>query len=185
MMLETTDRSMTSALSMLRPIATMNSNPNHQVLFCDPKKGAAIAGFRREVANFGVCLVKAQYGPGVEMKVGERYEEWPGMVNYRNINEYIDNDEAIAGIPGEVLGNGEVELNDFEEVSRKIERVRLRVEDKHAVGLRPALIYKFMESNYRSYGSTFENRKFNMQFTSGTYTTVSYTHLTLPTMAVV
>ena len=170
-MLETIDRDMTGAITLLHPVATMNSNPKHNVIYCAPKNGAAIAGFRREVANFGVCLVKAQFGKNVDLKVGSRWETRPGFVSYRKQDEYFESDE---GLEGETLENGVVEINDYFETTRKMEAARMDVEDGYAVGLNPGRLLKFIEKSYRSYGTEYENKKLNMQFTAGDTGTNQY-----------
>lgn len=161
---DTVNQSMTSAISLLYPIALMNHDPMLQQTFFDPQEGAAIAGFRRQVANFGVMLVRAQYGRNNEVGLGKNdFVNLPGTYNYVK-NHYIETNDGLLG--SEVKDGYRERVND--KIAReKIDAVRDIVEARYEVHLSPNTFFQFIEKRHRDIGSTHRDRKINIQFTAG------------------
>lgn len=162
----TVDQNMTSAISLLHPVAVMNGTPALQSVFVDPEAGAAIAGFRRSVGNLGAVLMRAQYGRNNELEVSERnYVQRKGIINYGKPGEFFETDE---GLIGSNLDNGYREAVNNEVTIEKINAVKQVVGSRlvggFEVGLNPGAIFKFLE---RTKKESFQDKKVNMQFTSG------------------
>lgn len=159
----TVNESMTSAISLLYPIALMNNDTNLQQVFFDVENGIAMSGFRRQVANFGVMLVLAHYGRNNEVEIGKNdYKRMNGSYNYLRKGEYLEGD---FGLMGGDMQNGERERVNYDIAAKKIEAIRGKVELRYEVDLSPNTLYKFMESKKSRDGLI--NKKFNMQFTAG------------------
>lgn len=157
--------SLTSGIPLLYPIALMNHDTALQKTFFDPAKGIAIAGFRRQVANFGVCLVCAQFGSDKEVMIKKNdYVTYNGTYNYIS-REYVETNE---GLLGSEIKEGFRERVNVDVAMEKIDAVRDVVEARYEVQLSPNTICKFIESRKkRELGDTFRDRKFNIQFTAG------------------
>lgn len=162
---DTVEQSMTSAKPLLYPIAVMNTEPLLQSIFVDPEKGCAVAGFRREVANFGVLLAVLEYGKNNEFKVKEGdYWRTPGLINYGRQEQFIETND---GLPGSDVANNEREAVNAEVALEKIDDVRQEVEGNYEVGLNPGAVFAFMQKALRSSKDDLRDRKVNMQFTAG------------------
>ena len=162
---DTVNESMTSAIPLLSPIATMNTDPMLQAVYFDPKKGIAGAGIRRSVANLGALLVKLTYGPDNEVKISDRdYRMEPGTFYYTDMDDYLENG---LGLPGAQEENGERVPYEANRITDAIEKIKLDVEGGYTVALNPGLIYKHMEKQKRKNLKNFDNKKVNIEFTAG------------------
>lgn len=162
---DTVNQSMTSAKALLHPIAVMNSEPLLQSIFFDPENGAAIVGFRREVADFGVLMVRAEYGRNNEVKVSDgNYWKTPGIINYARLEHYFETNE---GLQGATLENGEREAVNNESALDKIDTVRKAVEGHYEVGLKPGAVFSFMDKQVKQAKENLRDKKVNLQFTAG------------------
>lgn len=161
---DTVDQNMKSAISMLFPIAAMNQDSQLKQTFFDVDNGSAIVGFRRQVANLGVLLVRAQYGRNNEVEIGPNNNmRINGNYNYIT-NEYVESNEGLLGTEQKI--DYRERVND--EVARqKIDAVRKKTEAMFEVDLSPNTLYQFMESRYRDYGKMYRDRKINFMFTEG------------------
>ncbi|PGQ88223.1 hypothetical protein [Priestia megaterium] len=161
---DTVNQSMTSAFSLLHPIATMNTNPNLQTVFFDPAEGVALVGYRREVANLGSVLVRAQYGRDNEVKISHNnYMKNPVLLSYEREGQYI---ETEAGLPGKELNDGNLEGVNNAVALQKLIDVKEEVENQYEVGLNPGAIYKFLDGLQKNHKETTKDRKVNMMFTT-------------------
>lgn len=161
---ETVNNSMSSAISLLHPMATLNQEQQLQSVYFEPNNGVAIAGFRREVANFGVGLVKAQYGKDNTVQVGRSYIQRNGFVNFNRGGEYFETD---LGLPGKMMNNGDREAINAAAATDYIESVKAKVKDKYEVGLNPGMLHSFMDNLIQRHKVGLRDRKVNLQFTTG------------------
>ena len=162
--IQTVNFSMTSAIALLHPIAILNQEEALQTVYFEPKKGTAITGFRREVANFGACLVKAQYGEDNTLILGNDYIHRRGHYNFNYKGEFH---ESNLGLPGMMLPSGDREAVNSELASVYINKVKDKVFDKYEVGLNPGQVHEFMNGLIEKHGVSIRDRKVNMQFTNG------------------
>lgn len=157
------DQSMTSAISMLFPIASMNHDRKLQQTFFDVEQGVAISGFRRQVANFGVALVVARYGSQNEVEIGKNdFQRRNGSYYYVN-KQYVETNEGLLGTD---LENGERERVDAAKAFEKVDAIRNAVEARFEAKLSPDTIYRIFEKRKRIV-KDMRDRKLNIQFTAG------------------
>ena len=161
---DTVNQSMTSALSLLHPIATMNINPNLQSVFFNPEEGIALCGFRREVTDLGAAFVCARYGRNNEVKVAHnKYEKGPGLVNYEREGEYF---ETNKGLPGRTNENGGLEAVNHAAAIEQIEAGKAEVEGAFEVGLNPGAVFKFLEYLQKTHKEKTRDKKVNIMCTT-------------------
>ncbi|MED4068704.1 hypothetical protein [Priestia megaterium] len=161
---DTVNQSMTSALTLLHPIATMNHNPNLQSLFFNPAEGLVLTGFRREVADLGAAFVCARYGRDNEVKVAHnKYERGPGIVNYEREGDYFETDK---GLPGRAMDSGGYEAVSHAKALEMIEAGKAEVEGAFEVGLNAGAVYKFLDYLQKTHKEQTRDRKVNIMCTT-------------------
>lgn len=162
---DTVNQNMKSAISLLYPIALLNT-PEHMQIFFDPENGAAITGFRRQVANHGALLLRAQYGRNVRVEVAKNDDRTMcGTYNYaRKDQPFVETNEGLLGTD---IKEGLREAVNNEKAIEKIERFKEMTAMQYEVHLCPNVLHEHMESRARDYGNNTAHKKFNLFFTSG------------------
>ena len=164
-MLDTVNDSMTSAISLFHPIATMNSDINLQALYFDPENGVVVCGVKREVGEFGAMFVKGQYGRDNEVKITDRnFETTKGVFNYNYRSDYS---ETGFGLPGGENEKGDPIGYEVNRTTQEIEKVKASVSGEFEVGLNPGVLHQYMSVVKTKHKVNFENTKINIQFTAG------------------
>ncbi|MGG4438264.1 hypothetical protein AAXE64_27315 [Priestia megaterium] len=161
---DTVDQSMTSAITQLHPIALLNKDAQLRRTFIDTERGVALAGFRRQVANFGVLLTALHYGPNNEIKLGERdYRKASGLYDYMD-DEYI---ETNVGLLGTEVREDYRERVDVDVAQNYIDTIKERSALRYEVELNPNTIMKFIDSRERDLKGGHKDKKINFGFTAG------------------
>lgn len=159
------EKNMKSAITLLHPIALLNSDKQLRQTFFDVENGAAICGFRRKVANFGVLLVKAQYGRrDMEVEIGPNENMRRNGSYFYTEKVYKESNEGLLG--GEQK-DGQRQRVDFAVATNMIKEIKDNVEHRYSVHLSPMTIFNFMTSRYRDIGGNHQNTKINLHFTAG------------------
>lgn len=159
---ETVDLKMTSAISLLHPIAFLNKQHDLLQVYMEPEIGSAIVGFRRQVANLGTVLVRAQYGKNNEIQLGNTYENTSGSYHYIQ-KEYFQHN---SGLPGQIMDNGNPEAVYHDVAMKKIQDVKAANEMMYEAIFQPNMYYKVMNDYVKAHGETLENLKVNINFTT-------------------
>lgn len=166
--METVARNMGDAIALFHPIAMMNREPLNQYMFFDVENGSATCGFRRQVANWGVCLCRAQYARGSEVDLGIG----PNGIMHRNgLYHYTKEtyEETNAGLFGKDIKEGK----DKERVNNGvalnyIQTMKEKVAMTYSVDLCPDVIHQFVNDHFIGFRNTpaYEDRKINFFFTA-------------------
>ena len=156
---------MQSALTMLHPISLPNAKKELIGVFFDIDRKVALAGYRRQVANFGTLLVKATYQEGAQLSLpnGDVRMTGSGIYNMAD-KEFYEEQYGLLGGEG---ADGENEIVDVEKANEKFNDVIGQVAMRHKALLDPNGIYNFMNKVIKSEGRNGTlDRKINIQFTA-------------------
>lgn len=163
---DTINQNMASAVSLMYPIALMNGDHKLRGVHFDVERGIATAGFRREVANFGVELVVARYGPNNKITVGKNDDRmYNGVFNYLDKqNPYQENQYGLLGTETK---EGVREIVNSTIAESYISAIRDMVEMRYEITLSPGTISKFLKTRLRTVGGHWKEKKVNFEFTAG------------------
>lgn len=160
---DTVNESMGSAIPLFYPIALLNKDQALRQTFFDPEKGIALAGFRREVANFGVLLAMAQYGPNNEVKAS-KFDYKTTTCQYHYLKK--DFVETTTGLLGSDAEDGRRENVTADVAKRRIDTIHQKAQMMFEVDLVPNAFRQFFKSAEKHVGENKSDRKVNLDFTA-------------------
>lgn len=167
---DTIEQNMASAIPLLYPVALMNTDSKLRALYADVERGHAVAGFRRDVANFGTMLVRATYGSNNKINVAPLGESKVDDRTYNGVYDYITKDyqDNIGGILGQESRDGSREIVNASIADKYISDMRDITEMRYEVSLSPGTINRFLASRIkRMSGGNWRDCKINLEFTAG------------------
>lgn len=167
---DTINQNMASAIPLLFPIAAMNTDSKLRAIYADVERGHAVAGFRKDVANFGTMLVRATYGPNNQINIAPPGESRVDDKTYNGVYSYIT--KGYEDNPGGLLGSetkkGYREVVNAAITDKYISDVRDITELRYEVSLSPGTLTKFFKARLMKFGAQgWRDKKVNFEFTAG------------------